>query len=113
MSSAEAMAQAPAQPEGGHASAGFYWMIAAILTVITGAEVAVFYIEALGSVLVPLLLVMSTVKFAIVVMFFMHLKSDSKVFSGLFLAGLSVAVFVVVMMTILYQYLPRFDVVGG
>ncbi len=112
MSSADATAQAHEQHGGGHASTGFYWMIAAILTVITAAEVAIFYIEVLSSVLVPILLVMSTVKFAIVIMFFMHLKSDSKVFSGLFLAGLSVAVFVVVMMTILYQYLPRFDVVG-
>jgi hypothetical protein len=43
----------------------------------------------------------------------MHLKSDSKVFSVLFLAGLSLAVFVVVMMIVLYQFLPRFDVVGG
>lgn len=100
------------QHEGGHGSIGFYWLIAGILTVITAVEVAIFYIEALASVLVPILLVLSTAKFAMVVMFFMHLKSDSKVFSVLFLAGLSLAVFVVVMMIVLYQFLPRFDVVG-
>ena len=33
--------------------------------------------------------------------------------SVLFLAGLSVAVFVVVMMIILYQFLPQFDLVGA
>jgi cytochrome c oxidase subunit 4 len=111
MSSAEAAAHK--EHEGGHASPGFYWMIAGILTIITGVEVAIFYIEALAPVLVPLLLVLSTVKFVMVVMFFMHLKSDSKVFSVLFLAGLSVAVFVVVMMIILYQFLPQFDLVGA
>ena len=112
MSSAEATATAHDQHEGGHGSIGFYWLIAGILTVITAVEVAIFYIEALAPVLVPILLVLSTAKFAMVVMFFMHLKSDSKVFSVLFLAGLSLAVFVVVMMIVLYQFLPRFDVVG-
>ena len=111
MSSAEATADD--QQKGGHASVGFYWMIAGILTVITGVEVAIFYIEVLAPVLVPVLLVLSTAKFIMVVMFFMHLKSDSKVFSVLFLAGLSVAVFVVVMMILLYQLLPRFDMVGA
>ncbi len=111
MNSAEATAHT--EHEGGHASVGFYWMIAGILTVITGVEVAIFYIEALAPVLVPVLLVLSTVKFAMVVMFFMHLKADSKVFSVLFLAGLSLAVFVVVMMIILYQFLPQFDLVGA
>ena len=113
MSSAEATGSEHDQHEGGHASIGFYWMIAGILTVITAVEVAIFYIEALAPVLVPVLLVLSTAKFAMVVMFFMHLKSDSKVFSVLFLSGLSLAVFVVAMMIILYQFLPRFDVVGG
>ena len=111
MSSAEATANE--QNEGGHASVGFYWMIAGILTVITGVEVTIFYIEAMAPVLVPVLLVLSTAKFALVVMFFMHLKADSKVFTVLFLAGLSLAVFVVVMMIILYQFLPRFDLVGA
>ncbi len=113
MSSAEATTTAQQPHEGGHTSIGFYWLIAGILTVITAVEVAIFYIEVLAPVLVPILLVLSTVKFAMVVMFFMHLKSDSKVFSVLFLAGLSLAVFVVVMMIVLYQFLPRFDMVGG
>ena len=113
MSSAEATATAHDKHEEEHASTGFYWMIAGILTVITGVEVAIFYIEVLAPVLVPVLLVLSTAKFAMVVMFFMHLRSDSKVFSVLFLAGLSLAVFMVVMMIILYQFLPGFDMVGG
>ena len=70
-----------------HASVGFYWMIAAILGVITGIEVAIFYIPAIGGALVPSLLLLSATKFLLVVMFFMHLKFDSKVFTGLFLAG--------------------------
>jgi cytochrome c oxidase subunit IV len=91
-----------------HASVGFYWMIAAILGVITAMEVAIFYIPAIGQALVPSLLILSAAKFVMVVMFFMHLKFDSKVFTGLFLAGLSIAIFMVSSLVVLYYYLPRF-----
>jgi cytochrome c oxidase subunit 4 len=91
-----------------HASVGFYWMIAAVLAVITGMEVAIFYIPAIGAAMVPTLLLLSAAKFLLVVMFFMHLKFDSWWFSGLFLAGLSVAIFMVTALVVLYYYLPRF-----
>jgi cytochrome c oxidase subunit 4 len=91
-----------------HASVGFYWLIAIILAVITAMEVAIFYIPAIGRLLVPGLLVLSAAKFVLVVMFFMHLKFDSKIFTGLFLAGLSLAIFMIVSLVVLYYYLPRF-----
>jgi cytochrome c oxidase subunit 4 len=92
--------------DGGHASVGFYWLIGGILTVITAVEVAIFYIPALSGVLVPLLLVLSAAKFLLVVMFFMHLKFDSKIFSGVFLAGLVLAVFMTTALIVLYHVLP-------
>lgn len=97
---------------GGHASPGFYWAIGGILTVITAVEVAVFYIPALHSVVVPLLLVLSVTKFSLVVMFFMHLKFDSRVFSGVFLAGMVLASFMTVALIILYKVLPAYRVLG-
>ena len=93
---------------GGHASPGFYWMIGGILTVITAVEVAIFYIPALEGVLVPLLLVLSAAKFLLVVMFFMHLKFDSRVFSGVFLAGMALALFMTTALIILYKVLPGY-----
>jgi cytochrome c oxidase subunit 4 len=98
--------------QGGHASPGFYWAIGGILTVITAVEVAIFYIPALASVVVPVLLVLSAAKFAIVVMFFMHLKFDSRVFSGVFLAGLVLAAFMTTALIILYKVLPNYDFMG-
>jgi cytochrome c oxidase subunit 4 len=92
---------------GGHASPGFYWAIGGILTVITAVEVAIFYIPALAGAMVPLLLTASATKFLLVVMFFMHLKFDSKVFSGLFLAGMVLATFMTVALTVLFHVLPR------
>jgi cytochrome c oxidase subunit 4 len=91
-----------------HASVGFYWMIAGVLGIITGMEVAIFYIPAIGGFLVPSLLILSAAKFLLVVMFFMHLKFDSWWFSGLFLAGLSLAIFMVVALVMLYYYVPLF-----
>ena len=59
---------------------------------ITAVEVAIFYIPFLEPVLVPLLLVLSAAKFILVVMFFMHLKFDSKLYRALFVGPLVVAV---------------------
>lgn len=95
-----------------HPSWKFYVLIGAILTVITAAEVAVFYIPALRPVLVPILLVLSAGKFALVVMFFMHLRYDANVFTGVFVAPLSLAVFVVVALIILFQVLPNYSFGG-
>ena len=90
----------------GHASVGFYWMVGVVLAVITALEVAVFYIPAMSPVLVPVLLALSATKFALVVMFFMHLRFDSSVLSGLFGAGLVLATLLVTAMVILYHWLP-------
>lgn len=93
-----------------HASVGFYWMIGGILAAVTGLEVAIFYIPGLGGVLGPLLIALSAGKFLLVVMFFMHLKFDSRIYTGLFIAGISLAIFMVSALVILYHYLPRFRV---
>jgi cytochrome c oxidase subunit 4 len=89
-----------------HASVGFYWMIGIILAVITGIEVAIFYIPAIGAALVPILLVLSIAKFVIVVMFFMHLKFDSRILTAVFMAGLILAVFMVTSLIVLYYWIP-------
>ncbi len=96
---------ADAHGEGGHASVGFYWMIGIILAVLTGLEVGAYYME-LGAIEVPVLLGLSIVKFVLVVMFFMHLKFDAKLFTGLFVAGLFLAVFMVSALMMLYHVVP-------
>ncbi len=71
-----------------------YVGVAAVLAIITALEVAIYYVSALRSVLVPFLLAFSAVKFALVVLWFMHLKFDSPIFKRLFLVGLSLALVV-------------------
>ena len=71
-----------------------YWKVALILTLITGVEVWIYYIPAFVAtkLFVPSLLIMSAVKFAIVVAFYMHLKYDHKLFRALFIGPLIIAV---------------------
>jgi len=83
-----------------------YWTIGAILFVVTAAEIFAYYIEhQLGPMAVPTILVLSAAKFALVVMFYMHLKYDSKVFTGIFLFPFALATLVIVSLTLLYHLL--------
>lgn len=75
-----------------HATIGTYLKIAAILSVITALEFAVIYIRRLTPILIPLLLTLSAGKFALVVMYFMHLRYDRKPLTFLFVAPLLLAV---------------------
>jgi len=68
-------------------STRFYWMVAAALAVITIVEVAVTLIPGIPHLLLLIiLLALAVVKGAGVVMFFMHLRGDARVFQLLFIA---------------------------
>ena len=70
-----------------------YKWVALILTVITVVEVWAYYVPSLvaSAIFVPALLIMSAAKFIIVVMFYMHLKYDHKLFRALFTGPLIIA----------------------
>ncbi len=68
-----------------------YLVVAAFLVAITAMEVGVFYVPALARVLIPLLLLLSASKFALVAMFYMHLRFDHPWFSYVFVGPLVVA----------------------
>jgi cytochrome c oxidase subunit 4 len=88
--------------EQAHASTGTYLRIAAVLVIITLIEVGVFYVPVFQGLLVPILLVLSALKFALVVMFYMHLKFDSKFFTFLFGGPLLLALLVVIGLLLLF-----------
>ena len=75
-----------------HVPVATYLKVAAALTIITGLEVGVIYIRRLAPIVVPLLLVMSAAKFALVVLFFMHLRYDKRALSTLFVGPLVIAI---------------------
>jgi cytochrome c oxidase subunit IV len=76
-----------------HPTARTYVIVGAILTVITIVEVWAYYIPSLvaSAFFVPFLLILSAVKFVIVVMFYMHLKYDHRLFRALFTGPFLVA----------------------
>src|SRR6266576_1465266 len=74
--------------EHAHPTVDVYLRVAAALVILTVLEVGVFYVPAFHGVLVPVLLVLSAAKFALVIMFYMHLKADNKFFTFLFGAPL-------------------------
>ena len=96
--------------EQGHSSVKTYLLIGLILTIITAVEVAIFYIPAIAETgwLAPVLMIMSAGKFALVVMFYMHLKFDSRLFTVAFFAPMVLAVTVVVSIILLFKVLPAY-----
>jgi cytochrome c oxidase subunit 4 len=81
-----------------------YKWVALILTVITIVEVWSYYIQSFvaSPAFVPILLIMSAAKFAIVVLFYMHLKYDHKLFKALFTGPLMIAMATLVSLLFLF-----------
>lgn len=83
---------------------GVYARVAVVLAILTGCEFALVEVDALklgfGSLLIPLLFVLTVWKFYLVAATFMHLKFDKRVFLGFFLVGIVFAVILVPVLVI-------------
>jgi cytochrome c oxidase subunit 4 len=111
---AHAHATAVAHEEHSHPRAAVYAKVGLILFVLTALEVGLYeitYGEHAGSTssaiqpfFVPLLLLLSAAKFALVAMFYMHLKQDHRLFSGVFVFPLIIAAIVIVSLVVLMAY---------
>ena len=95
---------AHAPTEHAHPGAKEYLGIAVVLTVITAIEVAVFYVPAMKPMLAPVLLTLSAVKFAMVAMWYMHLKFDHRLFSWLFVVPMVVMALIVIALLRLFGH---------
>jgi cytochrome c oxidase subunit 4 len=97
-----------------HPSAGIYVKIGIVLFVLTALEVGLYEFtygehagatgHALQPFFVPLLLALSAAKFALVAMYYMHLKQDSRLFTGVFVFPLIIAVVIIVALILLEAY---------
>ena len=83
---------APAAHAEDHVSVATYVKVAIVLAVVTALEVGVIYVRALAPIIVPLLLAMALAKFALVALFFMHLKYDVRALSTVFVGPLVIAI---------------------
>ena len=103
-----------AAEEHDHPSAGVYVKIGIVLFVLTALEVGLYeftYGEHAGVAghtlqpfFVPLLLLLSAAKFALVAMFYMHLKFDHKMFSWLFVVPMLLMATIVMMLLRLFGH---------
>jgi cytochrome c oxidase subunit IV len=81
-------------PEAAHAHAHpeprQYVLIAVVLVILTGIEVAVSYLEGSvnSNVLIAVLGLMAFTKFFLVAAWYMHMRMDNKLFRRLFLIGI-------------------------
>ena len=96
---------------GGHATVKTYIQVAIALAIITGVEVATLYVPGIPNVLlVSSLLVMSAIKFFLVVGFFMHLRYDHPILRALFVGPLIIAIAIIMAVMALFSaflLLPR------
>ena len=74
-----------------HPDASQYIVIGVILAVFTAIEVAISFAAVPGHLAIPSLVTLTVLKFALVVLWFMHLRFDSGWFRRMFLFGLVVA----------------------
>jgi len=84
-------------------SDSFFIKTALVLAAITALEVAASYIE-LGVMFLPILIGLMLIKFFAVVLIFMHVKYDTKIFGQMFWIGLSLAFFVYLVMLLTFQF---------
>jgi cytochrome c oxidase subunit IV len=84
-----------------------YWVIGGYLFVLTALEITTYYVEHLLGwwLAAGIILALSIGKFVLVVMFYMHLKYDSKMFTGVFLFPMALAALVIVSLIVLYHVL--------
>lgn len=102
----------PSDLPGGHPtthgpSVRTYLTIGTVLFVITLLEIGASFLTSLGFpswAQVTALLLLATLKGSLVVLFFMHLRFDSRWFSFFFVSGMILATFGVVSFILLFAY---------
>jgi len=90
-----------------HVSNTVYLIVGGFLVVLTAMEITVSYIHALRPVMVPLLSVLALAKFALIALFFMHLRYEKWALNTMFGFPLIVASVVFVSFMGLFLYLSR------
>jgi cytochrome c oxidase subunit IV len=91
-----------------HPSNRFYIIIGVYLFLLTVLEVAVYVAEDIYHVLAAgpaalVIAILSAAKFVLVVLFYMHLKYDSKVYSGVFVFPAVLGTLVIGSLWLLYH----------
>jgi cytochrome c oxidase subunit IV len=95
------------EKEQAHISTSVYLIVGGFLIVLTAMEITVAYIHALRPVMVPILVILAIAKFALIAMFFMHLRYERWVVNTIFVFPLTIALGVFVSLMGLFLYLSH------
>jgi hypothetical protein len=97
-----------------HPTPALYFKVAVVLFLLTAGEVLAFEAGRGGvgpslrpifePIVVLLLIVLSAAKFALVAMFYMHLKQDPRLLANLFVFPLIIAAVVIAALIVLFSY---------
>ena len=104
----EGIHEESARAHAGHPGAKEFVRIFLILIAITAVEVALYYIrDEIGAWFIPILFLLAGSKFALVVLWFMHLKFDSRRYSRFFVMGLAGAMTLYMIVLITFRVFLR------
>jgi len=86
-----------------HESTRFYWMVGAVLAVVTIVEVAITFLPLPHELIVAVLMILMVVKGAGVVMYFMHLKGDARILQAVFVVPFLLATVMILLFLLLFS----------
>jgi caa(3)-type oxidase subunit IV len=109
--------------EHAHPTAGTYIKIAIILFALTALEVAAYEVARRGTpaglaaivapTIIPILVILSAAKFALVAMFYMHLKQDGPLLSGIFVFPIILAIGIALALIALFAVVQMLTTPGA
>ena len=83
----------------------YFIKVAVILAIVTALETSTYWWpDSMHSVATPALIIMMIIKFFMIILIFMHLKFDNKLFTSMFVAGLAFAVVVYCVMLTAFRF---------
>ena len=86
----------------------YFIKTALVLALVTALDTSTYWWpESMHSFATPSLLIMMTIKFFMILLVFMHLKFDNKLFSLMFYIGLGLAIGVYTVALLTFQYFAR------
>lgn len=99
-----------------HPAIGLYFKIGITLFILTALEVALYEVtygghaggpmgQAIAPLFVPILLFLSAIKFALVAMYYMHLKQDDRLLASIFVFPILIAIVIIGALMTLFAYL--------
>jgi caa(3)-type oxidase subunit IV len=101
------------EQEHAHISNSVYLIVGGFLIVLTAMEITVAYIHALRPVMVPILVILAIAKFALIAMFFMHLRYEKWALNTMFVFPLTIALGVFLSLMGLFLFLSHHMVGPG